>query len=293
LTKASKPVEVDVIDPPTEGRPSNFTGAVGHFRVTAQFEPPTGATGQPVTLRVRVEGQGNAKLIELPKLDLPPTFEIYDQKNNAKYLKDGSSFKEFEVMIIPRQPGVFDIPPIQIATFDPQSKKYGAVGSQPLRLTVTGAGTAAALTPTAPGVQPSPGQQPTNLVEPGLPPLATELNESSLVSTSAPIFTVLFYLGVFGFLGQQGWTKFRRKPKKVNLNAILKRRLSRVREFAGKKEWRLTGVEMTNSIYFILGQLSEQGGASTDVDGCSRTLRRVFATSWLSRSRTFSVSARR
>jgi hypothetical protein len=52
----------------------------------------------------------------------------------------------------------------------------------------------------------------------------------------------------------------------VNLNAILKRRLSRVREFAGKKEWRLTGVEMTNSIYFILGQLSEQGGASTDVD---------------------------
>ena len=140
FTKASKPIEIEVMDVPAEGRPAQFTGAVGRFRMTAQFEPLTGATNQPVTLRVRIEGQGNAKLIELPKLELPPSFEMYDQKSQAKYLKDGSSFKQFEVLIIPREPGVFDIPAVSIATFDPDSKKFTPVLSQALRLTVTGQG---------------------------------------------------------------------------------------------------------------------------------------------------------
>src|SRR5690606_23342407 len=136
FTKASKPIQIEVLDVPNDSRPANFTGAVGQFRLKAQFEPPTGATNQPVTLRIRVDGLGNAKLIELPKLDLPPSFELYDQKSNAKFLRDSTSFKEFEVLIIPREPGVFDVPPVSIATFDPETKKFADVSSQPLKLTV-------------------------------------------------------------------------------------------------------------------------------------------------------------
>lgn len=265
VTKASKPIEIDVADVPNDNRPAQFTGAVGRFRVSAQFEPLTGATNQPATLRVRIEGQGNAKLIELPKLELPPTFELYDQKNNAKYLKDGTSYKEFEVLIIPRQPGVFDIPPVTIATFDPESKKFANVASQPLRLTVTGAGGVPtdpqAATPSAPGA-PQAAPQPGD----GLPALSTEIGGGVLASTVAPTFTILLYLGVFGFLFQQSWVKFRRKPKKANLGIVLKRRLKKVRELAGEQKWRLMGVEGTNAIYYILGQLSEQGGANQDLE---------------------------
>ncbi len=262
FTKTSKPIDIEVMDVPVDSRPANFTGAVGRFRIGAAFEPLTGATNQPVTLRVRIEGQGNAKLIELPKLELPPSFELYDQKSNAKYLKDGTSFKEFEVLIIPREPGVFEIPPIQIATFDPDSKKFVTVASQALKLTVTGAAS-----PQASAQAGSPGTQaPAADAGPQLPQLSTDIGETSAARTAAPVFTLLLYLGVFGFLAQQSWVRFRRKPKKASLGIILKRRLKKVRERAAAKEWRLMGVEMTNCIYYILGQLSEQGGTNQDLE---------------------------
>lgn len=263
FTKASKPIDIEVMDVPAEGRPATFTGAVGHFRISAQFEPLTGGTNQPVTLRVRVEGQGNAKLIELPKLDLPPSFEIYDQKSSAKFLKDGSSFKEFEVLIIPRQPGVYELPPVQISTFDPDTKKFTTVSSQPLKLNVTGQAS-----PGAPAAPVQAGTPNAPAADPGsqLPSLSTDIGESSASAAAAPAFTVLLYLAVLGFLAQQSWTRFRRKPKKASLGIILKRRLKKVREHGARKEWRLMGVEMTNSIYYILGQLSEQGGANQDLE---------------------------
>lgn len=265
FTKASKPIDIDVLEVPTTGRPSEFTGAVGRFRMSAQFEPLTGTTNQPVTLRVRIEGQGNAKLIELPKLNFPASFELYDQKNQAKYLKDGSSYKEFEVLFIPREPGVYDFPPIAISTFDPDSKKFTHVDSQPLHLTVTGQGGGGAVAPQAgsPGGGGA-GAPPT--AEGGLPALALDMGGGMLASTAAPAFTFVLYLVVLGFLGQQAWTKFRRKPKKANLGMILKRRLQKVRELATDKKWRLMGVEGTNAIYYILGQLSEQGGANQDLE---------------------------
>lgn len=261
FTKASKPIDIEVADVPSEGRPSQYTGAVGHFRMTAQFEPMTGVTNQPVTLRVRIEGQGNAKLIELPKLDLPPTFELYDTKSQAKFLKDGSSFKEFEVLIIPREPGVFEIPPIQLATFDPTVKRFTTISSSPLKLTVSGGGSGAPAPPVASGGSSAPAAP----SGPELPALATELGEGVAASAVKPGVTLLIYLGVFGFLASQAWTRIRRKPKKVSLGLVLKRRLKKVREHAANKAWRALGVEMTNTIYTVLGALSEQGGANQDL----------------------------
>lgn len=259
FTKVSKPIPIEVMDVPAQGRPSNYTGAVGNFKVSAQFEPTTGVVNQPVTLRVRFEGRGNAKLIELPKLDLPPTFEIYDQKSQAKYMKDGMSFKEFEVLILPREPGVFQIPPITIAEFDPGAKRFTNVGTNALSLTVTG-------TALPQQAQSLGGSRPTQSAQPEatLPPLAAELAVSGTAASRFG-FTVFLYVAVFAFLAQQAWVGFRRKPKRVSLSLVLKRRLKHVQELSSKKEWRRVGVELTNTAYFILGQISEQGGASQEL----------------------------
>ncbi|NJL25552.1 MAG: hypothetical protein HC902_10520, partial [Calothrix sp. SM1_5_4] len=55
------------------------------------------------------------------------------------------------------------------------------------------------------------------------------------------------------------------KPKKVSLRLVLNRRMKNVRDLAVRKEWRRMGVEMTNAAYYILGQLSEQGGANQEL----------------------------
>ncbi len=262
FTKASRDIAIEVLDVPTEGRPANFTGAVGRFRATAHFEPVTGATNQPVTLRVRFEGQGNAKLIELPKLDLPPSFELYDQKSQAKFMKDGTSYKEFEVLIIPREPGVFNIPPLQMAVFDPDSRKFTTASTQPLNITVTGAGGGGAPpTQAAKGTTAGPAAPP----EPTLPPLATDLEPESKSDVAPLLITVILFSGVFGFLGTTGWRRLRRKPKKLSLHLVLNRRSRAIRAFWDKKEFRRGGVEMTNAAYYILGQLSELGGANREL----------------------------
>ncbi|MBX3023177.1 MAG: protein BatD [Bdellovibrionales bacterium] len=262
FTKASRPIDIEVQDVPAN-RPHNYTGAVGSFRVTAQFEPPTGVVNQPITLRVRFDGQGNAKLIELPNLQLPPSFELYDQKSQAKFLKDGTSFKEFEVLIIPREPGVFKIPAVTIATFDPRAQKFTEVSSQPLDLSVSGTATTAAPAQ----AQTVPGDKgPVAPSEPQLPSLATEIGSRPTSAGAQIAITAAMYCFAFGFLGIYGWRKLRHKPKKLSLKLVLKRRMGTVRSLVAAKDWRKVGVELTNTAYYILGQLSEQGGANQELN---------------------------
>lgn len=263
FTKASRAISIDVMPLPTQGKPANYSGAVGNFRLTASFDPPTGTANQPVTLRVRFEGRGNAKLIELPKLDLPPSFEIYDQKSQAKFLKDGTSFKEFEVLIIPREPGVFKVAPVATAVFDSQSHKYTEIASQPLSLAVTGM--ASVVSPVQ--AQKSPGAKSPETPEHSLPSLVTDMEVgSSLPAQAMPAITIGLYLMVFGLLVQQGWAKLRQKPKRANLNLVLNTRLKKIRSLVGKNEWRRVGVEMTNATYYLLGQLTNLGGASHELE---------------------------
>ncbi|HMN67897.1 MAG TPA: BatD family protein [Bdellovibrionales bacterium] len=260
FTKASRPLDIEVRDVPAEGRPQNFTGAVGRYKLSAKFEPPTGTTNQPVTLRIRFEGQGNAKLIELPNLGLPPTFELYDQKSQAKFMKDGTSYKEFEVLIIPREPGVFQIPAIAMAVFDPETAKFTSVASQPLTLTVTGAG--GGVPAVAAGAGPVQPQAPAG---PALPSLATDLDDVKAARTREVAVTVALFLAAFGFLGVTGWRRLKTRDKKVGVSIVLKRRLRSIRELAGKGEFRRVGVELTNATYYVLGQLTEEGGANQEL----------------------------
>ncbi len=260
FTKASRAIPIEVVDVPVNGRPANFSGAVGHFRMTAQFEPPTGAVNQPVTLRVRIEGQGNAKLIELPKIDLPASFELYDQKSQAKFIKDGTSFKEFEVMIIPHEPGVFKIAPVAVSVFDFSSQKFSEIASQPLNITVTGSAISPA-NPVLPGTV-TPEKAVAN-EDPALPALSVDVSTGS--TGFGFYFAILAYLGALSIMASQAWLFLRRRPKRASLKAVLKRRTKAMRDLAATGDWRRVGVELTNATYYMLGQITEQGGAHQEL----------------------------
>src|SRR5690606_35963704 len=85
FTKSSKPVDIKVKDIPTEGRPENYSGAVGNFQVRTEVDQKTVPVNQPVTLKLIFEGEGNAKLIDLPALPLPPSLELYDTQADSKF----------------------------------------------------------------------------------------------------------------------------------------------------------------------------------------------------------------
>ncbi|HWU45055.1 MAG TPA: BatD family protein, partial [Bdellovibrio sp.] len=135
-TKSSARIPIKVKPLPTEGRPSDFSGAVGQFELHATVENPTVPVNQPFSLKVRFEGAGNAKLIDLPPLNLPGILEQYDTKSDAKFFKNGRSFKEFEVLVIPRQEGDITLPALSVSMFDPSTSKYYTRKTQPIVLKV-------------------------------------------------------------------------------------------------------------------------------------------------------------
>ena len=136
----SVPVKIKVKSLPEKGKPDSFDGAVGKFTFKTAIDKDELQANDAVTLNIRVGGSGNLKLIEAPKLQLPPDIETFDPKitNNIKVNMSGvSGYRSFEYLLIPRHAGDYVIPPIEFSYFDPSKKKYFTLKSPEYRLSVS------------------------------------------------------------------------------------------------------------------------------------------------------------
>ena len=127
------------------GAPAGFSGAVGEYSVSAKLSKDALKTHDAASLLVTVTGKGNVSLVEAPKLDFPPDFEVYDVKATSATDKSGTNgSKTFEYPFIPRSPGDFVLPPVRFSYYDVKSHRYATAVTDSLRLTVErGAGGAA------------------------------------------------------------------------------------------------------------------------------------------------------
>jgi len=136
---SSRPVEIEVLPLPEEGRPANFSGAVGNFTLTATVDRTQVKTNEAVSLKVRASGVGNIKVLPAPRIDLPADFEVYDPKvaENLDHDNDQiSGSKTWEYVMVPRFAGSHEIKPVTLSYFDPRAKAYKAAGVAPITLTV-------------------------------------------------------------------------------------------------------------------------------------------------------------
>jgi hypothetical protein len=218
-------------------------------------------------LRVRFEGSGNAKLIELPSLNLPTTVEVYDTKTDAKYFKNGKSYKEFEVLLIPRQEGELSIPALSFSVFDPQKKQYVTQTTEPIPLKII----PSSQSPMAQGsglVQGAGGAAPAAKVEKKnlLPDILVSWQASrSLTGTMQIVWWAALYAFIFGILGWKTRNELGWGQKQRDLRSELQKRHRKIAQMIEHGEWRKAGSEMTNSIYFVLGSVSGQRGASQEL----------------------------
>jgi len=127
------------VDPlPIQNQPASFSGAVGNFNFSSSIDKREVDVNEGITIKLSVSGQGNIKLLDVPKLVPPPGFETYDPKIlesiNRKGIISGS--KNIEYLIVPRIPGVKEIPPIEFSYYDVSRKKYITEKTQPFSITV-------------------------------------------------------------------------------------------------------------------------------------------------------------
>lgn len=134
----SNTAKIEVMPLPENSKPESFKGAVGNFDFNVFLDKSETVTNEPISIKMKINGRGNIKLLELPSFDLPTGFERYDPKINEQIIRTGtiSGFKEAEFLFVPRIAGVREIKPIEFSFFDPSKKSYVTLKSQPLTINI-------------------------------------------------------------------------------------------------------------------------------------------------------------
>jgi hypothetical protein len=136
LTVASPGAAFTVLPLPAEGKPADFGGAVGSFKITSDISSPTNTAGDPLTLRMHVNGAGTFDRVQSSMLAADAEWKTYQSKSTFSQ-SDPTGFrgeKTFEQPIIATQPGVQIIPALTFSYFDPGTRHYATAKSAPLRV---------------------------------------------------------------------------------------------------------------------------------------------------------------
>ena len=131
----SEELHIEVLPLPEQGRPAEFTGAVGRFQLSVEAQPTQVAAGDPVTLRVLVEGEGNMAAVQPLQVDAAAGVKLYDPKvEEEARITNGvhGGRRLFEYILIPEQGGTLNIPPLRFAYFDPHQARYEVLQSDPI-----------------------------------------------------------------------------------------------------------------------------------------------------------------
>jgi hypothetical protein len=151
---SSDPITINVKPLPEAGKPHDFSGGVGDFRVTAALSGDSSVGGEPLTLTVKVTGTGNIGLVGEPKLaPISGVKVLSPETKQIMRTSDGrvAGERTFSYPLIPSADGKFVIPEIAMGFFNPRTGSYytqmtprfefvasGATGKTPLTETESG-----------------------------------------------------------------------------------------------------------------------------------------------------------
>ena len=131
---------LDIQVDPLPAKPSNFSGGVGRFSISAQSNNASIKAGTPLTVRVVVSGIGNLKLIKQPVVDFPKDFDKYDPKiiDKTKLTANGIEGNMiYDFLVVPRNQGEYTIPAVNLTYFDTSEECYKTISTKPIAVKVT------------------------------------------------------------------------------------------------------------------------------------------------------------
>ncbi|PKV48919.1 oxygen tolerance protein BatD [Aquimarina sp. MAR_2010_214] len=124
---------------PLQGKPDDFSGAVGDF----DFKVTTNKTELDATesldAKVLVTGNGNLKLFDLPKLNVPNGLEQYEPQHNERVRTNltgmGGNISD-TYTLVPQYKGKYPIPSISFSYFDLKTETYKRITSDEIVINV-------------------------------------------------------------------------------------------------------------------------------------------------------------
>ncbi|MGL1932137.1 MAG: BatD family protein [Desulfotalea sp.] len=126
-------VDVEILKLPEENMPDNFTGAIGKFDIVVSADSAQAEIGQPVTLINTIVGQGNFENVSPPVMNENKNWKIYPAKPISD--QNEKNQKVFEQVVIAKKQ-TSTIPPLHFSYFDPETKEYVVIESEPIKIEV-------------------------------------------------------------------------------------------------------------------------------------------------------------
>ena len=124
---------------PDAGKPADLSGTVGDFDFEVTTRKPTLDATESLQAKVEVSGQGNLKLFQLPKLNLPSSLEVYEPEFTERISTRLSGMQgkiSDSYTVVPQYKGKYPIPSISFSYFDPKEKKYKTITSEEIIIDV-------------------------------------------------------------------------------------------------------------------------------------------------------------
>ncbi len=137
----SNAITMQVKPLPVQNRPAGFTGLVGSYEMSARLRPEELDVNDASNLLLTIQGTGNIRMLEPPKILFPRHLDVFDPKieENVSAGSNGiSGSRLFDYLIIPRSAGMVEIPSISFIYFDPARSEYITRKTKPLTLKVQG-----------------------------------------------------------------------------------------------------------------------------------------------------------
>jgi hypothetical protein len=204
---------MSVLPLPAQGRPPDFGGAVGSFKISTEISSTKTTAGDPLTLRMHVSGAGNFDRVESSMLGGSAEWKTYDPKAsfNATDPLGFRGEKIFEQPIIASHAGTHTVPPLSFNYFDPNTRRYETARSLPLEVAAAPAANADT------NVAPATAGAPADRSHGGLR-ADHAVTEARVASLTPPYFQPAFAGCASGlallFVG--GWTLLRRRERQRN-----------------------------------------------------------------------------
>lgn len=124
---------------PLEGKPANFSGAVGNFDFSVTTSKTSLNASESLQVKVEVTGKGNLILFKLPEPSLPSSLEVYEPEFDEKVRTSLSGMQgkvSNNYTIVPSFKGKYPIPSISFSYFDPKAVTYKSLNSDEIVINV-------------------------------------------------------------------------------------------------------------------------------------------------------------
>ncbi len=189
---------VKVLPLPAAGRPADFSGAVGEFEVSSEAAPTQLTAGDPITLRLKVSGQGNFDRVYAPALPASSDWKTYPP--SAQFAPEDSAgyggTKTFEEAVIPLKAGQEKIPAIAFSYFDPNTRRYVTRTTTPIAIAVAPGSDNSSVAASPAGSTGSATSPSAHMSAPELAP--NQVEAGSFVSSLQPVLFKPWFVAVQG-----------------------------------------------------------------------------------------------